>query len=61
GLALLQAARARALLDGRGYCLPEDVQAVFAAVAAHRLIPAAASAASRDELARRLLDQVAVR
>lgn len=61
GLALLQAARACALLDGRGYCLPEDVQAVFAAVAAHRLIPAAASAASRDELARRLLDQVAVR
>ena len=61
GLALLQAARAHALLEGRGYCLPEDVQAVFVAIAAHRLIPAAASGATRDELARRLLTQVPVR
>jgi MoxR-like ATPase len=58
---LLQAARAHALLEGRGYCLPEDVQAVFVAIAAHRLIPAAASGATRDELARRLLTQVPVR
>jgi len=61
GLALLQAARAHALLEGRSYCLPEDVQAVFVAIAAHRLIPAAASGATRDELARRLLAQVPVR
>ena len=61
GLALLQVARAYALLHGRGFCLPEDIQAVFVAVAAHRLIPAAASAATRDQLARRLLDQVPVR
>jgi len=61
GLALLQAARAHALLEGRGYCLPEDIQAVFVAIAAHRLIPAAASGATRDELARRLLVQVPVR
>lgn len=37
GQALLHAARAWALLDGRDAVLPEDVQAVFAAVAAHRL------------------------
>lgn len=37
GLSLLRAARAHALLEGRGYVLPEDVQATFAAVAAHRL------------------------
>ncbi len=61
GLALLQAARAHALLDGRGYCLPEDVQAVFVAVAAHRLVPAAASNITRDPLARRLLEHVPVR
>jgi len=61
GLALLQAARAHALLEGRGYCLPEDVQAVFVAISAHRLIPTAASGATRDELARRLLTQVPVR
>jgi MoxR-like ATPase len=62
GLALLQAARAHALLEGRGFCLPEDVQAVFSAVAAHRLIPAATTGdANRARLAARLLEQVPVR
>ena len=37
GLALLRAARAWALLAGRQWVLPEDVQAVWAAVAGHRL------------------------
>ena len=37
GLMLLAAARAWALLGGRPMVLPEDVQAVFAAVAGHRL------------------------
>jgi MoxR-like ATPase len=37
GLALLAAARAWALLEGRDMVLPEDVQAVFAPVAGHRL------------------------
>ena len=37
GLLLLAAARAWALLSGRPMVLPEDVQAVFAAVAGHRL------------------------
>lgn len=37
GLALLRAARAWSLLDGRNAVLPEDVQAVFASVAGHRL------------------------
>lgn len=39
GLALLAAARAWALIDARDAVLPEDVQAVFKAVAAHRLLP----------------------
>jgi MoxR-like ATPase len=39
GIALLRAARAYALLLGRGHALPEDVQALFGAVAAHRLLP----------------------
>ncbi|MGA9333391.1 MAG: MoxR family ATPase [Rudaea sp.] len=60
GLALLNAARACAVLAGRGYCLPEDVQAVFPGVAAHRLIPAGTSNQSRDQLAAALLAQVAV-
>jgi MoxR-like ATPase len=61
GLALLNAARSCALLNGRGYCVPEDVQSVFVGVAAHRLIPAGTSNLSRDQLAAALLGQVPVR
>lgn len=38
GLAIRRAAQAWALLDGRGGAIPEDVQAVFPAVAGHRLL-----------------------
>jgi len=61
GLAMLNAARACALLGGRGYCVPEDVQHVFVGIAAHRLIPAGTSSQTRDELAAELLAKVAVR
>lgn len=37
GLGLLRLSRARALLDGRGHVLPEDVHDVFPALAGHRL------------------------
>ena len=60
GLALLRAARAWALIDGRAYALPEDVQAVFGPVAAHRLVPAEESSGSRERLAREVLEGVAV-
>jgi MoxR-like ATPase len=36
-LALARAARARALVKGRGFCLPEDLQALFVPVLAHRV------------------------
>ncbi|MDZ7749952.1 MAG: AAA family ATPase [Halofilum sp. (in: g-proteobacteria)] len=39
GIDLLQAARAWALLDGREFVLPEDVQAVLGPVVDHRLQP----------------------
>ena len=61
GLSLLSAARACALLSGRSYCLPEDVQAVFIGTAAHRLIPSGNSTMTRDQLASALLAQVPVR
>jgi MoxR-like ATPase len=38
-IALLQAARAWAALEGRNHVIPEDVQAVLIPVAAHRLRP----------------------
>jgi MoxR-like ATPase len=63
GLALLQAARAWALLDGRNHVLPDDVQAVLTAVAGHRLRPAKGSATShraRAELVAELSKSVAV-
>lgn len=37
GLALLAAARAWSLLEGRGHVIPDDVQAVLPAVAEHRM------------------------
>lgn len=61
GLALLAAARAHALLEARGHVLPEDVQAVFGAIAAHRLTPTAASRADGDALAAAILQQTSVR
>jgi MoxR-like ATPase len=45
-LALLQAARAWALLSRRDHVLPEDVQAVWVAVVNHRLRPLTSSGAS---------------
>ena len=59
GLALLQGARAHALIAGRAHALPEDVQALFVEVAAHRLVPEA-EAGSRDALAASILKSVAV-
>jgi MoxR-like ATPase len=58
-LGLLSAARAWALLDGRAMVIPEDVQAVFSAVATHRLL-ARASNRPQPELVARLLGDVAI-
>lgn len=58
GLALLRAARAHALLLGRGHALPEDVQALFAAVAEHRLVGEADTSAAT--LAKSILHAVPV-
>lgn len=37
-LALVQMAKAAAYLDGRNYCIPQDIQELFVDVCAHRLI-----------------------
>jgi MoxR-like ATPase len=49
GLLLVAAARAWALLAGRPMVLPEDVQAVFSAVAGHRLAGSARAGAPQAE------------
>jgi MoxR-like ATPase len=58
GLSLLSAARAWALLSGRTHVIPEDVQALFIPLAAHRLV--STRGASGDAMARLLLAEVAV-
>ena len=62
-LALLQAARAWAALEGRDHVLPEDVQAIMIPVIAHRLRPLksvnAKASASADLLAQ-VIKRVAV-
>lgn len=59
GLALLRAARAYALLLGRNHVLPDDVQALFGAIAAHRLV-AEAEAGTGTALAKSILLAVPV-
>ncbi len=61
GLALLRAARAWTLLEGRDAVLPEDIQAVFPAVVGHRLEPMDAVAGTRrSDHALRILQAVTV-
>jgi MoxR-like ATPase len=61
GLGLLRAARAWALLQGRGHVLPEDVQVVTPAVVSHRLHPGEDSLEqSTHDLVKHLLTAVAL-
>jgi MoxR-like ATPase len=53
GLSLLSCARAHALILGRAHVSPDDVQAVFIAVAAHRL--SASDAQTGQQIARELI------
>ncbi|PHQ16301.1 AAA family ATPase [Marinobacter profundi] len=58
GLGLLRSARAWALMNGRHHVLPDDVQAVFPAVAEHRLEQGESGKSS--ERVRQLLSSVSV-
>ena len=60
---LVRAARAWALIDGRSAAIPDDVQAVWSAVALHRLElrqPGEADAPARQRLVRTILESVPV-
>nr|WP_232225004.1 AAA family ATPase [Acidihalobacter ferrooxydans] len=58
GLGLLRAARGLALLRGRDYLVPEDIQAVFPAIAGHRLLAAESDVALPPDLLAQLLQRV---
>ena len=62
-LFLARAAKAMALVAGRGYVVPEDVKEIAADVLRHRLVPsyeAEAQDLTSDDLVARLLDRVEV-
>lgn len=58
GLGLIQASRAWALISGRDFVLPEDVQAVFPSIVQHRLQPR--DPAADHEWASAILQQVSI-
>jgi len=61
-VALVQAARAEALLQGRDHVLPDDVQAVVIAVLQHRLVlspEAFMEGMGSEQVLQQILDQVA--
>ena len=63
GIAVLRVAKARALLDGRDYLVPDDVKAIAPSVLAHRLILAPEARASSLDAAgivREVIDRTPV-
>jgi len=60
-LQLVRAAKAAALLDGRDFVLPDDVEALAGTVLAHRLVLRRSGLDARDgqtEAARRIVERV---
>ncbi len=58
GMAVLRVARAQALLSGRDYVAPDDVQATIAQTVAHRLIPVNDAGLGAVEQVRAMLESV---
>ncbi len=58
GIAILRAARARALLAQRDYVAPDDIQAILPQTAAHRLVPVAQAGRGRVEQVRAMVAAV---
>jgi MoxR-like ATPase len=56
GIAVLRAARARALLDARDYVAPDDIQAILPQAIAHRLVPVAGAGRGRLEQVRAMIE-----
>ena len=61
GLAVLRAAKAQALLSGRDYVAPDDVQAILPQTAAHRLTPVGNAGRGAIEQVRAMIDAVPLR
>ncbi|MDH3208812.1 MAG: MoxR family ATPase [Burkholderiaceae bacterium] len=60
GIAVLHAAKARALLAERDYVAPDDVQAILPQTIAHRLAPVPGAGRGRREQVRAMIEAVAL-
>jgi MoxR-like ATPase len=60
GIALLRAAKAQALLSGRDYVAPDDIQAILPQTIAHRMIPVADAGRGSVEQVRAMMAAVAL-
>jgi MoxR-like ATPase len=60
GLAIIQASKAWALMDGRSHAEPGDVQSVFGVIAEHRLTPAEQHSRLTRDLVADILDQTPI-
>ena len=58
GIAVVRAAKAQALLSGRDYAAPDDVQAILPQTVAHRLIPVGDAGRGPVEQVRAMLEAV---
>ncbi len=58
GIAVVRAAKAQALLCGRDYVAPDDVQAILPQTVAHRLIPVGDAGRGPAEQVRAMIDAV---
>jgi MoxR-like ATPase len=62
-LDLFRASQALAVIEGRNYCIPDDIKKVAPLVLSHRVIPASpikSEGESPEELIRNLLDEIPV-
>lgn len=60
GIAILRAAKTKAMLSVRDYVVPEDVQDVFPYCSTHRLVPVAGAARGAIEQVKAMMQTVAI-
>lgn len=60
GIALLRAAKAQALISGRDYAAPDDVQAILPQTISHRLVPVGDAGRGAEEQVRAMIESVSL-
>jgi MoxR-like ATPase len=60
GIALVRAAKAQALISGRDYVAPDDVQAILPQTIAHRLVPVGDAGRGAIEQVRAMVEAIPI-